>query len=117
MESEDEQLDGADLRSGCGSRNGKPSHAPPAAAQSTEIRVRYDHRELSSPAGARHLLRRIGNAALESCGASSFSLSEVKTAAMASPCWKDAVDDAVRRVHHPMLTAAAHEGSTMANTP
>jgi len=93
------------------------SNATPAAVQTTEIRVRYDHRELTSSAGARHLLRRIGKAALESCGASSFSLSEVKTAAMASPCWKDAVNDAVRRIHDPMLTAAAHDGSMMTNTP
>jgi UrcA family protein len=93
------------------------SHATPTTVQTTEIRVRYDHRELASPAGARHLLRRIGKAALESCGASSFSLSDVKTAAMASPCWKDAVDDAVRRIHDPMLTATAHQGSMLTKTP
>ena len=93
------------------------SHATPLALQTTQIRVRYHHRELSSPAGARHVLRRIGEAALESCGASSFSLSEVKTAAMTSTCWKHAVDDAVRRIHEPMLTAAAHDLSTRAETP
>jgi UrcA family protein len=80
-----------------------------AAAEGSEIRVRYDRRELASPAGARRLLGRIGDAALESCGASSFSLVEFKAATMVSRCWRDAVDDAVRRVDDPLLTAAARE--------
>lgn len=86
------------------------TYAAPTALQTTEIRVRYDRRELNTAEGARHLLKRIGQAALESCGASSFSLSEVKSATMASACWKDAVAGAVRRIHDPMLTAA-QEGS------
>jgi UrcA family protein len=86
------------------------AYAAPTGPETTEIRIRYDHRKLTSPAAARQLLRRIGEAALESCGASPFSLDEVKTAALASPCWKGAVDDAVRRIHNPLLTAAAREG-------
>lgn len=85
-------------------------YAAPTGSETTEIRIRYDHRKLTSPTAAHQLLRRIGKAALESCGASSFSLDEVKTAALASPCWRDAVDDAVRRIHNPLLTAAAREG-------
>ena len=90
------------------------SYAAPIESETTKIRVRYDYRELASPAGARHLLRRIGKAALESCGASSFSLDEVKAATLASPCWSDAVDDAVRRIHDPLLTAVASEGRDQA---
>jgi hypothetical protein len=55
-------------------------------------------------------LRRIGDAALESCGVSSFSLTEFKAATVVSRCWKDAVDNAVRRIDDPLLTAAAREG-------
>jgi UrcA family protein len=84
-------------------------YAAPIRSKTTEIRLRYDRRELTSPAAARHLLRRIGKAALESCGASSFSLEEIKTEARASRCWRDAVDDAVRRIDAPLLTAAARE--------
>jgi UrcA family protein len=84
-------------------------NATPTKSKTTEVRLRYDRRELTSPAAARHLLRRIGNAALESCGASSFSLEEIKTAALASRCWRDAIDDAVRRIDAPLLTAAARE--------
>ena len=84
-------------------------HAAATGSESTEIRVRYERRELTSPAAARRLLRRIGDAALESCGASSFSLAELRTATATSRCWRDAVDDAVRRIDDPLLTAAARE--------
>jgi UrcA family protein len=84
-------------------------YAAPTGWVTTEIRVRYDHRELTSPAAARRLLRQIGDAALESCGASVFSLAEFKTATVASRCWRDAVDAAVRRIDDPLLTAAARE--------
>jgi UrcA family protein len=85
-------------------------HAAPTGLETTGIRVRYERRELTSPAAARGLLRRIGDAALESCGASAFSLSEVRTATVVSRCWRDAVDDAVRRIGSPVLSAAASEG-------
>ena len=84
-------------------------HAATARWETTEIRLRYDRAELTSPAAARHLLRRIQKAALESCGASSFSLNEIKTSTAASRCWRDAVDNAVRSVDEPLLTEAASE--------
>jgi UrcA family protein len=80
---------------------------PPMGLVTTEIRVRYDHRELTSPAAAHRLLTRIRGAALESCGASPFSLPEFKAATVASQCWRDAVDNAVRSIDDPLLTAAA----------
>jgi UrcA family protein len=82
----------------------------PTGLEATEIRVRYKYRDLTSPTAARSLLRRIGDAALESCGASSFSLAEFKTATELSQCWRDAVDDAVRRIGSPALSAVASEG-------
>jgi UrcA family protein len=85
-------------------------HAASPGFETIEIRVRFERRELTSPAAARHLWRRIGDAALESCGASSFSVAEFKTATVMSRCSRDAVDDAVRRVDEPLLTAAAREG-------
>jgi UrcA family protein len=85
------------------------SHAA-RGLESTGIRVRYERRELSSPVAARRLLRRIGDAALDACGASSFSLAEFRTATVGSQCWREAVDDAVRRIDNPLLAAAAREG-------
>jgi UrcA family protein len=86
------------------------SHAAQAGLGTTEVRVRYKPGELTSPTAMRGLIRRIGDAALEACGASSFSLAEVKTATKLSQCWRDAVDDAVRRVGSPALSAVASEG-------
>jgi UrcA family protein len=91
------------MLSGIGSTH---AQAAPTKSETSEIKLRYDRRELSSPAGARHLLKRIGNAALEVCGGSSFSMNEFKTATVQSQCWRDAVDAAVRRVDDPLLTAA-----------
>jgi UrcA family protein len=86
-----------------------PSHAAPARLETTAVRLRYDRRELAFPVGARLLLNRIREAALESCGASGFSLNEVKSAAATSRCWRDAVDEAVRSIDEPLLTAAARD--------
>jgi len=85
------------------------SHAA-RGLETTEIRVRYERRELSSPAAARRLLRRIGDAALDACGVSSFSLAEFKTATVGSRCWREADDHAVRRIDNPLRSAAAREG-------
>jgi len=84
--------------------------AAPAGSETNTIRVRYNRAELTSTAGARNLLKRIGNAALESCGASPFSLTEFKAATEQSRCWKAAVDNAVRNIGSPVLDAAAEPG-------
>ncbi len=89
-------------------------HAAAAGADSAEVRMRYERSELTSPAAARLLYRRIGAAALESCGAS-FSLAEFKAATVASQCWRDAVDAAVRRIDDPLLSAAAREAHASEN--
>lgn len=80
-----------------------------AGLDTSAVRVRYNRTELTSAAGARNLLMRIGNAALESCGASPFSLAELKVATEQSRCWRAAVDEAVRSIGSPMLNAAADE--------
>jgi UrcA family protein len=84
--------------------------AAPGRLETSTIRVRYNRTELTSTLGARNLLKRIGNAALESCGASSFSLAEFKAATEQSRCWRTAVDDAVRSIGSPVLNAAAEQG-------
>ena len=84
--------------------------AAPAGSETSAIRVRYSRTELTSTAGARNLLRRIGNAALESCGASPFSLTEFKAATEQSRCWRAAVDNALRNIGSPVLDAAAEQG-------
>ena len=80
-------------------------NAEPVGVETTDIRLRYSHTDLATPAAARRLLARIGNAALEACGASTFSLAEYKNAIRASRCWRDAVEDATRRIGSPTLRA------------
>jgi UrcA family protein len=83
------------------------SLAAPEGWGTNAITVRYNRMELTSAGGARNLLKRIGDAALESCGASPFSLAEFKAATEQSRCWRAAVDDAVRSIGSPVLNAAA----------
>ncbi len=82
-------------------------HAGPAGSETIEIHLRYHPQDLASPAAARRLLARIGDAALEACGASPFSLAEFKIATRNSQCWREAVDGATRRIASPTLTALA----------
>jgi UrcA family protein len=84
--------------------------ASPVGQETSTIRVRYNRTELTSNTGARNLLKRIGNAALESCGASSFSLAEFKAATEQSRCWRAAVDVAVHSIGSSVLNAAAEQG-------
>jgi len=84
-------------------------HAGPVGSETTEIHLRYHRQDLASPSAARRLLVRIGDAALEACGASAFSLAEFKIATRDSQCWRKAVDEATRRIASPTLTALANE--------
>lgn len=77
--------------------------ALPALAQ-TSVAVRHVNLHPATPAEARHTLAKIDDAALRACGASGFSLAEAKAAMRASPCWQEAVSDAVRRIDSPQLT-------------
>jgi UrcA family protein len=95
------------LLSGIASTEG---HAEPTGSETAEIRLRYDRRDLTSPAAAHRLLVRIGDAALVACGASPFSLAEFKMATRSSRCWRAAVDDTVRRIGSPTLSALVSEG-------
>jgi UrcA family protein len=83
--------------------------AAPALAQAAEagdrISVRATHidRHPASPRAARRTLGRLEAAALEACGASSFSLYEIRQAVRASDCWREAMKDAVAQIGNPLL--------------
>ena len=59
-----------------------------------------------SPAIARRTLERLGEAAMEACGAADSSLDDMKRAVRASPCWRAAMARAVRRIDDPRLALA-----------
>jgi UrcA family protein len=60
----------------------------------------------ATPAAARRTIARIEAAALEACGASPFSLREVKLAVRSSDCWGDSVAATIKRLDDPLLLSA-----------
>lgn len=87
-----------------------PATAADRADATRSVTVRHIDPSLTSPAAATRLLTRLDKAALEVCGASGFSLSDVKQATRRSRCWQDAMADAVRRLDNPLLAAAFDKG-------
>lgn len=56
----------------------------------------------------RRMLVRIENAALLVCGASPFSLREIKLAVRDSDCWRTSMAETVAQIDAPLLTQAYH---------
>lgn len=73
-------------------------------AGSVAVRTAGLHR--TSPADARRLLARLERGAERACGASPFSLREIRQSVRASACWHDAMASAVQRADNPLLTRA-----------
>lgn len=67
--------------------------------------VRHADRPSTTRAAVRRVLERIDAAALEVCGASSFSLREVRSAMRRSSCWRDAMTGAMAQVDDPLVSA------------
>jgi UrcA family protein len=82
--------------------------AAPSIAQTETVSVTVRHINLhpTTAAEAQHAFARINEAALRVCGASDFSLREVKQATQATPCWQDAFNGAVRQIANPALAQA-----------
>ena len=82
--------------------------APALAAgdETTAVSVRHVDLAVETRADAYRLLRRLGEAAQEACGASSFSLSQYRQAVRGSACWRSSMTDVVQRIDNPLLTAA-----------
>ena len=67
------------------------------------VKVRTANAKPRNEAEARVLLRALGNAAQEACGASSFSLPAVRVAVRRSACWHEAMARAVKATDRRML--------------
>lgn len=72
------------------------------------IKVSYAELDLSKPAGAQELYRRIKRAAKAVCG-SSFSTADLRRSLNQKKCYESAIDDAVSRVDRPVLSALHKE--------
>ncbi len=73
-----------------------PVQAAPADPETVIVRVARPASH--TPAAMRRLERRIADAALEVCGASDFSLADVKAAVLRSACWRQSYADAIAQV-------------------
>lgn len=84
--------------------------AVPSAAQERHEAVTVHRAQLhpATPAAARRTIARIEAAALEACGASSFSLREVKLAVRGSVCWRESMAATMTRIDDPLLLSAYH---------
>lgn len=77
-----------------------------ANEEPTAIAVRHIDPALGSAREAKVLLNRLSNAAMEACGASSFSVAQYRQAVHDSACWRTSMTDVVQRIDNPYLTAA-----------
>jgi UrcA family protein len=74
------------------------------------IKVSYGELDLSKPAGAEALYRRIRKAAFVVCGAQDSPMPWSYTAR--TQCFKSAIDDAVAKVNSPLLTSLHRNENT-----
>lgn len=77
----------------------------PAEGATKSVVLRNINLHPASDADARRLLAQLDRAAVEACGATQFSLPEVKQAARRSDCWRSAMKQAVEGIGHPQLAA------------
>ncbi|WP_294395292.1 UrcA family protein [uncultured Sphingomonas sp.] len=73
----------------------------PTGTITTDVRVSGLDRTPETAAEVGRVQRRLANAALEACGASTFSLTDVKRAVAGSTCWRQAYAEAAGRVRWP----------------
>ena len=91
--------------------------AVPAASQAasagdsnaTSVAASVRGLNLTQPADAVVMLRRLDTAALEACGASKFSLREYRDAVRQSACYRDGMSRAVADLGSPTVNAAYRE--------
>jgi UrcA family protein len=83
----------------------------PAAVQASTgndvptVRVSHADLDLAQPQGAATMLKRLDRASMSVCGASTFSLGQVKDAVRASDCYHQSLDRAVTSLAAPTVTA------------
>ena len=90
--------------------------AAPVAAQSPDdtvsVSVRYGDLDISRPAGAEIMLRRIENAAVEVCGGEPDQR-DLGQRALFEKCRVSTIDRSVAALDAPMVTAAAGRSNRM----
>ncbi len=80
------------------------SHAATSNKPINTVKVEYNDLDLSQPADAAKMLKRLDNAAMEACGADEGSLSDYKWAVHHSDCHATSLNRAVAALDAPRLT-------------
>jgi UrcA family protein len=75
------------------------------------VRVSARGLNLGASADAQTMIKRLDNAAMQACGASRFSLSEVRRATRGGDCYKAAMDSAVTTLGAPVVSSLYHNDS------
>jgi UrcA family protein len=83
------------------------AEASAAAEVSTAIAVRYGDLDLSRSGDVHTLYHRLQTAALEACGASTFSVAPYRDAVERSACYRQGLAQAVQAVNLPAVNALA----------
>ena len=80
--------------------------------EATAVAVRQVNLPAETSVQAQRLLGRLSDAAMEACGASSFSVMQYRQAVRGSACWRTSMTDVVHRIGDPRLTAAFERRGT-----
>lgn len=75
-----------------------------SAASAADVRVSARGLNLGASADAQTMIKRLDSAAMEACGASRFSLAEVRRATRNGECYKVAMDGAVTTLGAPVVS-------------
>ena len=92
---------------------GSSAIAADAGSMTDYVRINRAAVTPASPAEAQRSLGRLGSAAMEVCGASSFSVPDYKRAVRRSDCWHQSMTDVVARIDNQYLTAAYQRRATV----
>jgi UrcA family protein len=87
------------------------------SADSVQVSQRVSYRDLnlSDPGDAAVMLQRLRDAALETCGASPFSVPDYRRAVEASACYRDSLDRAVDQLGVPAVSRLHQSASSVAS--
>jgi UrcA family protein len=89
---------------GLASIAGSACAADALASDHTVVRVGFDSSSVSTPHAAQNLLTRLGDAAMQACGAYPGSVRDYRLSVARSDCYQRKLDKAVAQVDSPVLS-------------
>jgi UrcA family protein len=89
---------------GLASLAGAACAADALSTDQTVVRVGFDASSVATPQAAQNLLSRLGEAAMQACGAYPGSVREYRLTVQRSACYQSKLDQAVAQVDSPVLS-------------